>query len=178
MKRDIQQLCAEVGVSDRTLRTWIKARILPRPDPAGSQTVYGESFYLRAMAAKALRTKNQRLSHIRAQLAEQTDDALRAIAGLEPPAAELALAPAPDPAVALTPAPAPEPTPPAPAPALAPAAAPIAAAPSPPEAPRWRRIEVFPGVELHVRDDAGPFAQRIADDIAAARWPAPASLSS
>lgn len=164
MPMPADELCALLGVRPRTLRSWIRAGLVPRPPFRGRATEYSDAAVLRAQAVAALRRENLPIALVRRQVSRATPDELRAIAGIAPP-------PAPAPVViAPPPPPPPEPEPePAPPPAEVSAAPPGAA---------WRRIELVPGLELHVREDAGPLALRIASDIAAARWPSDQGASS
>lgn len=174
-------LCRLIDIDPRTLRNWIRAGILARPLRRGPATTYDEFSVLRARAAAALRRDRRwGLERIRRELDRATLDRLRELAGDAPPAegspapeargaqsksaAETAPDPAPlaSPEQASTPPTAPPSAMPAPTPAL------LADASS---ARRFRRIELLPGLELHLAEDASPVVARVAADIAAGCWP-------
>lgn len=141
---DTEALCELLGIQPRTLRSWIKAGLVPRPRFRGRATAYSEGVVLRAQAAAALRRENVPMALARRELDRASVERLRELAGVA----------------------APEP---------APVEAQAIAAPVPVEEPclgvGWRRVALMDGLELHVRDDAGPIAMRVAADIARGRWP-------
>lgn len=143
---DTEALCELLGIQPRTLRSWIKAGLVPRPRFRGRATAYADGAVLRAQAAAALRRENVPMALARRELDRSSVERLRELAGVA--------APAPEPA---------------------PVEAQAIAAPVPVEEPclgvAWRRLVLMDGLELHVRADAGPIAARIAADIARGRWP-------
>jgi DNA-binding transcriptional MerR regulator len=182
-------LADRLGISVRTLRSWIKARVLPRPPRQGHGNRFDRAAIVRAHAVAALRRDGVPLPHIARFLAQKGDVELRELGGLSP-------APPPRPPIAALPAdasPAPEraarPSTPEPAVAPLPAAVPETAVDAPESslpiratAPRettakpalgteWRRIELVPGLELHVRADAPAIVQNLAAAIAQGRLP-------
>jgi DNA-binding transcriptional MerR regulator len=61
------------------------------------------------------------------------------------------------------------------APVAAPVATPVATPAAPPDlGPTWQRVELLPGLELHVASAASPFVRRVADEVIA-RYRASAS---
>lgn len=161
-----ETLAERLGVNPRTLRTWIRAGLVPRPPFHGHKTRFDRPAIVRAYAVAALRRDGVPFEHIRRFIANKSDKELREIGGLPP---------APEPPA--------EPVPERPPPAL-PADAGSSTPPAElvhatlheeiheePIGSTWRRIELVPGLELHIRSDASPFAQGLAAAIAGGRLP-------
>ncbi len=68
-----------IGVSVRTLRHWIRRKLLPKPLGRGRAARYTESHLTRARVIRHLRTKGQSLETIRARIAPLTEEQLRAL---------------------------------------------------------------------------------------------------
>ncbi|AKF04913.1 helix-turn-helix domain-containing protein [Sandaracinus amylolyticus] len=178
-------LAKRLGVSTRTLRAWMQAGALPRPRARGHLTRFDRKQIVIAYAVAALRRDGVPLPHIARFLTNKTDAELREIGGLPAPREPAALPP-PPPTRALPS----DGTPSAPArdgagrgsgienvvsteslavqSALAPRDEPSST--GVPIGAVWRRIELLPGLELHVRADAPPFVHGIAAAIAAGRF--------
>jgi DNA-binding transcriptional MerR regulator len=170
---DAAELCRQLGIKERTLRSWIHAGVVPRPPYRGTQTRFDAAAVLMAHAVASLRRDRVPLTKIKPWLAKKTPAELREIAGLPPE------------------------TPPRQLPSDASPPAPVASPPvvnevvlrgDPlvlPETPltsheevhqgafaghEWRRIELLPGLELHVQKDASAFVQGLASAIASGRF--------
>jgi DNA-binding transcriptional MerR regulator len=172
---DAAELCHQLGIKERTLRSWLQVGVVPRPPYRGIHTRFPPASVVIAHAVAALRRTNVPLAKIKSFLANKTPTELREIAGL----------------------------PPAPPPSEPPRQLPKDASPSAPqplvkeevvlrgdplvlpEAPlvpheethqgayaghEWRRIELLPGLELHVQKDAPAFVQGLASAIASGRF--------
>lgn len=68
------------GVQARTLRHWIKHKLLPRPNGTGRGTRYDARHLTRARAARQLRAQGLSLRDIRARIENLSDAQLAAIA--------------------------------------------------------------------------------------------------
>lgn len=162
-----EELAEQAGVPVRTVRYYIAEGLLPAPSGRGRGTVYTEEHLLRLRLIRLLVEQRRPLAEIRQQLAGLSIDEVRALlAEQERQAAELqAASQAPSPRAYIAAllrrrtAPAQEVSP-----AKPPAVGQVV--PSPPAAQvpdarsadiehsTWRRWELAPGVELHVRADA------------------------
>lgn len=92
------ELAAASGVPARTLRQWIRMRLLPRPAGRGRAARYGEVHLLRARAVRHLRREKVSVPMIRARLGGLDE---RGLLALVPPAPRVVSAdgvPAPPPA--------------------------------------------------------------------------------
>jgi DNA-binding transcriptional MerR regulator len=187
----IKELAETTRLTPRAIRGWIKAGLLPPPEPRGARTVYEQVHVKRILAIKRLRSDLWMIADIRRWLSTASPEDIeriirRADLMVPRPAAPVAtVAPV---VGAAPPQPAPRPpastaavsAPPAPAspPLAAPAAAtgpapatPPAASPTPRQPPpepsypaeRWERVVLHPGLELHVRDE--PALRRLAQEI-------------
>jgi DNA-binding transcriptional MerR regulator len=139
---DIHEFSRQAGVSVRTLRNWSSRGLLPRVRFRGVATDYPPSHLVYAKAVRVLLKRRLGVEAIRRLLAGKSADDVALLAG---PGEQVRSAP-----VSITVAPANEPAP---------------AKPSPTRE-RWQRVTLLPGLELHVRDDAGPVIARVADEIA------------
>jgi DNA-binding transcriptional MerR regulator len=167
-------LAARLGISDRTLRSWVKAGLIPRPPAHGHLTRFERRAIVIAHAVAALRRDGISLPQIARFLAKKSELELREIGGLPPPRSTPLLhadaqsgggesetglvsgnvVSRPD-ALALQGS-------------LASREGP--SGPGVPIGSEWRRIELLPGLELHVRADASPFVHGLAAAIAAGRF--------
>ncbi len=170
---DAAWLCNQLGIKERTLRSWIQAGVVPRPLYRGTQTRFGPAAVLMAHAVAALRRSRVPLAKIKPWLAKKTAAELRDIAGLPPE-----VRPAPrqlpsDASPSVLAAPSPD--------EVVLRGDPLAIPGSPlgpNEEPRdgaivgseWRRIELLPGLELHVQKDASAFVHGLAAAIASGRF--------
>lgn len=133
-------------VTRRNLVNWVNRGLVASPEFRGAQTRWGRLHLARILAIKKMRGDYYGLDDIKNRLDKLTTDEIERFAGLAP-----ADAPAATPAKAAAPA--------------SQAPRPIDAAsfgkivPSYPHE-RWERIELLPGMELHVRDE--PLLRRVA----------------
>lgn len=133
-RRDLARL---TGVSMRTIRLYLQRRVLPSAPFRGSATRYQREHLIALLAIQRLRAQHGRdLDALRARVAALAPAELEALAveGLTPgPLADaLGVQPQPHPA----------------------ASAPTTSLRS--NLPKWHRLELALGLELHVRDDASP----------------------
>jgi DNA-binding transcriptional MerR regulator len=166
----VDELAARVGIPVRTLRFYIAEKLLPGPSSRGRGASYGRDHLLRLRLVRRLVERRVPIAEIRdtlSRLSTPDVDALlqsedRRAAELERTspsasprdyvAALLTRSRSPAPERAAPPA---RPAPPAPPGALGDARALRHAGPPPAAGETvWRRTELAPGVELHVRQDA------------------------
>jgi len=135
-----------IGVQSRTLRHWMRVKLLPRPLGRGRSAVYTDAHVARAQLIMQMRAKHMRLLAIRAKLREMGSPAGAPVtvstSGAEPP--------------------------PPPGETAASATVP-ALPPAPPEpnypAVRGEMIPLMDGLILLVNAEKGPSARRIAAEI-------------
>jgi DNA-binding transcriptional MerR regulator len=144
----IQALQAQSGVSARTLRHWVREKVLPKPFGRGRGARYDDRHVLRARVIHRLRATRLSLPAIRARIDKLSEPELLALVAPEPSATTTIAVPAPVPAQQ----------------------SPAEAAPSPPPAPTypssaWEVVELMDGLLLMVAGSKGPALRRIADDI-------------
>lgn len=186
---DATALAARLGIPLRTLQAWLKAGVVPRPPP-GPRARFDRAAIVTAHAVAALRRDGIALPQIAQFLAKKREPELREIGGLPPAPGRRGVPalPAPREPRAL-----PSEGTPSSAGKLAvpeepeglPPGGPLALRGTPLEAhetaggpggsgalsgSEWRRIELLPGLELHVRKDASAFVQGLAAAIAAGRF--------
>ena len=153
----LRELSALSGISARNIRAYLQREIVPRAPFHASATRYDRRQLLWLLALRHLRASERLpLAQIRSRLAALSPPDLEALAteGITSAALNTALGIA------------------APAPAPAPSGS--AALPSTADAwrtplPRWTRVELALGLELHVRDDASPPTLELAQRIQALR---------
>ena len=141
---DLQELCAEAGVTPRTVRYYIQQGLLPAPDAQGPATRYGQGHLDRLRLIRDLQTEHQPLAVIRQRLESLGDeDVRRLVKSLS------AQRPSPSSAVDYVRSVLGE-SPPryaarqaAPATSMPQASTPVRA--------QWERLSIAPDVELHVR---------------------------
>jgi DNA-binding transcriptional MerR regulator len=138
----MQDLMKATGLTRRVIRFYVHRELLPPADGRGTGPVYDEEHLIRLRAVRRLRAERLNVAQIKARLAK-----------LSP--AEIAQLGAVPGAVG--------------GPGGGPADAAGLSGPSTtghfPGAERWERIVLLPGMELHVRADAGPLVQRTAEEI-------------
>lgn len=156
----IDELAERSGVPARTIRYYISQGLLSGAGARGRGAAYSGEHLRRLRLIRLLAARRVPLAEIGAQLAGLSDDEVRALlAREEQQAAATKAAETPKEYVArllerAAPPPAGAQAPPAAARSEE-VAAPYAAQPPQPHATEsWRRIELAPGVELHVRADA------------------------
>jgi DNA-binding transcriptional MerR regulator len=81
----IEQLEKQSGVVERTLRSWIKANILPGPLGRGRSSYYEEGHVTRARAIRSLRREGLSLRQVRDRLAVATAVELAQLSAPPPP---------------------------------------------------------------------------------------------
>ena len=173
---DSDALAKRLGISARTLRAWVAAGAVPRPPARGHNTRFDRAAIIVAHAVAALRREGVRLPQTKQLLAGKTEAELRELGGLPP-------APAPRSPRALPANASPSAEPPTKSGPLSGDVMPSSPIPRPnpldareevrsgaPVGSEWRRIELLPGLELHVRSDAPPFVHGVAAAIAAGRF--------
>jgi DNA-binding transcriptional MerR regulator len=148
----LRELAALVGVAPRTLRLYLKSGVLPTPAFKGSATRYQRPHVVRVVAARRLMaTKKQTLAAIYSRLQALSAKELDSLATNGLPPGPLATALGMQHASA----------------ARAPASLTVADGSVIGGRPRWTRLELALGLELHLRDDASPhvldLARRIHD---------------
>ncbi len=132
----MRELEQRSGVQARTLRHWIRKRLLPKPVGRGRGARYTEQHALRANAIRQLRAERASLRSIQAKLSQLSEEQLMA---LHPPSATSGVATA-DPVLAAPPA------------------------PSYP-AQTWEIVTLLDGLVLLVNSQGGPPLRRLADEI-------------
>lgn len=132
----IETLEQQSGVSARTLRHWIRQKLLPKPMGKGRAARYDDRHLVRAVVARQLRSTKLSLPAIRTRLASMSESELLALTQRQARAAAASAdgVPAPPPA------------------------------PSYPSTP-WEVVELSDGLVLMVSTTKGPLVRRIADDI-------------
>ena len=141
---DLQELCAEAGVTPRTVRYYIQQGLLPAPDAQGPSTRYLQGHLDRLRLIRDLQAEHQPLAVIRQRLESLGDeDVRRLVKSLS------AQRPAPSSAVDYVRSVLGESPPRYAARQAAPAVS--MAQPSTPVRAQWERLSIAPDVELHVR---------------------------
>lgn len=169
----IEELAERSGVSIRTIRFYITEGLIPSPQVRGRNAAYTAEALDRLILIGRLKDAHLPLKEIRAQLDALTPDRIHRLAQQQDQdltfrsAAHDAPAPPAEPDTALNYISrildarsaylASEP----PRPFLRSPQPPAARSPQPSEPPEsWRRIELAPGVELHVREPLDPLIQK------------------
>lgn len=136
----MRDLIQATGVTERTVRFYVARGVLPRPEGRGTGPIYTEEHLLRLRAVRHLRAQRVSLDDIVARLAGLSREQLTRLVAPSPP---------PSPATSTT------------------SAGPLAATGEARgyTAERWERVPLLPGLELHVRGDAGPLVHRLAAEI-------------
>ncbi|MBX3201014.1 MAG: MerR family transcriptional regulator [Labilithrix sp.] len=156
MTYKLDELARAAGTSARTVRYYVQRGLLPPPAFRGKDSAYGHEHLVRLRAIRRLQDAFLPLDAIAVELARRTVAEIERVAdGRDAPRA-----------------PAPAGTPPVPPPPARQIDAPPPSTngrgerPGPPLADRtFRRIELAPGVELSVADDAPLESRRLADQI-------------
>lgn len=150
----IDELAQRASVSPRTIRYYVQRGLLPAPEFRGKDTAYGREHLLRLQAIKRLQEAHLPLDEIQSRLMAASDREIERMAAPGVPEPDEREPPA---------------TPqggrggPYRAPGYQDPAPPLSTTAAAPE--RWARIRLAPGLELHVRSDAGPETQRVAREI-------------
>jgi len=150
------------GVAARTIRLYLQRAVLPRPPFMGSATQYQRRHLVHLLAIRRLRAEKLTLAAIRTRLQALAAPDLEAFATENLPAGPIADA------LGIRVA-----TPPSASTSLGLAPPTGGGSLSSTPIPRWARVELALGLELHVRDDASvrvlELAQRLRDLCAAGR---------
>jgi DNA-binding transcriptional MerR regulator len=75
----MHELVAQTGVSVRTLRHWIRQKVVPKPIGRGRGARYDDRHLIRARAVAHLRKSGVSIARIRAQIGSRTDEELAAM---------------------------------------------------------------------------------------------------
>jgi DNA-binding transcriptional MerR regulator len=141
----LRELAALSATTVRTIRLYLQRGVLPRPRFMASATRYQRRHLVSLLAIRRLRAAERlTLTAIRTRLQLLSDPDLEAFATEGPLVAPVAAALGLAPASALT----------------TPSHSDEAGEPSP--MPRWARVELALGLELHLRDDASPAVHELA----------------
>lgn len=153
----IDELAHKANVSPRTIRYYVQRGLLPAPEFRGKDTAYGHAHLLRLRAIKRLQQSHLPLDEIQARIASASERDLERIASGDAEDARRSPSPAP------------------PAPPKAPVSGspyrfpgyqdPLPGPATPLASETWERVRIAPGLELHLRGDAGPEARRVAREI-------------
>jgi DNA-binding transcriptional MerR regulator len=132
----VEELEPRSGVQARTLRSWIREKVLQKPMGRGRGARYDERHVVRAVVARQLRSTKLSLSAIRTRLASMSESELVALAQGEARARSVSVdgVPAPPPA------------------------------PSYPST-AWEVVSLMDGLVLMVSTTKGPLVRRVADEI-------------
>lgn len=164
----IEELAEQAQTSVRTVRYYITENLLPGPGSRGKGAAYTEEHLQRLRLIRRLTERRAPLAEIREVMARVTDDEVRALLAEEDARTQTldatqAVSPRAYIAALLDQARGPQ-TPPRkpPRPAYTPHAAsfrlPTPTTPTTPgsttQASAWRRVELAPGVELHIEEEA------------------------
>ncbi len=150
----IDELAQKASVSPRTIRYYVQRGLLPAPEFRGKDTAYGREHLLRLQAIKRLQEAHLPLDEIQSRLMAASDREIERMAASGVPGPDDREPIATPQGGRGGPYRAPSDQDPAPPPS------PITSSPE-----RWDRIRLAPGLELHVRSDAGPEARRVAREI-------------
>lgn len=138
----MREIGAQIGMSQRAMRAWLKAGLIPRVPFRGTATRYPPEALTQARRVRELRDQRLDFEQIRRRLAAEQAAAEKA--RIEAEAAKAAATSAPPQVIETTP---------------------IAPATTAGPGDTWQRIVLLPGLELHVRSDGGALLQRLAAEI-------------
>lgn len=153
----IDELAEEANVSGRTIRYYVQRGLLPAPEFHGKDTSYTYIHLLRLKVIKRLQGEHLPLDEIQAKLVGASERDLERILGERPPLADSRGGGERDGRSAQG------------AGRGGPYRSPGYQDPLPPPmtlvTERWDRVRLSPGLELHIRSDAGPETRRAAREI-------------
>lgn len=136
------------GVDTKTLVLWRRSRIIPRVPLAGPKTRYGRDIARRACAIAKVGSRAAQHPRFEEMIPIILDEAPRAArAGAPRPEA-------PPPVEAIVPLPPPPPVKPSDEPDV------------PFQAVAWQRLELLPGIEIHLADSVPPIMRGVVREIA------------
>jgi DNA-binding transcriptional MerR regulator len=136
----LEELAKRAGVSARTIRYYVQRGLLPAPEFHGRDTTYNDHHLSRLKAIRKLQERFLPLDAIEQELSRRSAEEIRKLGE----------------SVGVVRGHHPYREPPAPRPAPAPA---------PVES--WRRIELAPGLEIHVSDRADAMTRSLAEELRA-----------
>lgn len=178
MSLTIEELAEQTQTSVRTIRYYIAENLLPGPGARGKGAAYTEDHLLRLQLIRRLTERRTPLAEIREMLARMSLDEIRALLAEEATLSEQRASREVSPRAYISalldqaratsyPQKAPYMPPSRPvSPARSPQASPYPKTPATtPSA--WRRVEIVPGVELHIQEDREPQNQRIIERLLA-----------
>lgn len=143
----MSDLVAATGATPRAVRFYVERGLLPKAEGRGTGLIYTEEHVLRLRAVRHFRAQRLTVAQIRDRLARLSPAELARLGA--PPSPPGASPPATlGPGTSRT----------TPAAGAADAARSWCAE-------RWERVALLPGLELHVRADAGPLIRRLAEEI-------------
>jgi DNA-binding transcriptional MerR regulator len=144
----MSDLVAATGATPRAVRFYVERGLLPKAEGRGTGLIYTEEHVLRLRAVRHFRAQRLTVAQIRARLASLSPAELARLGA--PPSPSGASPPATSGTATSKTQP-------------APSSSGDAARSWPAE--RWERLALLPGLELHVRADAGPLVRRLAEEI-------------
>lgn len=155
------ELVRAAGVTPRTVRYYLERRVLPAAVLRGIHTTYTEDHLICLKAIRRLRTVERlQLEAIRNRLSASSPEQIRSLAGavaLDRPGVQTAaIPPGAEPSAPATPA--------NPDPSVAESRE-TSNGQSGSGSQVWERIELLPGLELHVKKASGALVQRLAREI-------------
>jgi DNA-binding transcriptional MerR regulator len=153
----LRELARCSGVAARTVHFYLQSGVLPRPPYKGKATRYERQHLLSLLAIRRLRTSERlALVRVKARIAAMSPLELHAFA-----TEHLPPGPAAD-ALGIRSA---LPTAVVGAPATSMGSTVVNGLPLAPSTPRWSRVELALGLELHLREDAGAQAAELAKRV-------------
>lgn len=150
----IDELAEEANVSGRTIRYYVQRGLLPAPEFRGKDTAYSHVHLLRLKVIKRLQGAHLPLDEIQSKLAGASERDLERMLGDRVDIGDAGGVDASGRGSGGRGGPYRSPGYQDPLPPM-----------STPVTERWDRVRLAPGLELHVRSDAGPEARRAAREI-------------
>ena len=142
----LEELAKRSGVSARTVRYYVQRGLLPAPAFRGRDTTYNEEHLFRLKAIRKLQDRFLPLDAIEQELASRSAEEIRKLGEGVQEAHPHREPPRPAPAPIARPVPMPMPM---------------------PMGEGWRRIEVAPGLEIHLSDRADAITRSLAEELRA-----------
>jgi DNA-binding transcriptional MerR regulator len=136
----LEELAKRAGVSARTIRYYVQRGLLPAPEFHGRDTTYNDLHLSRLKAIRKLQERFLPLDAIEQELSRRSTEEIRKLGD----SVEVGRGHHP-----YRELPAPKP------------------APAPPAGESWRRIELAPGLEIHLSDRADAMTRSLAEELRA-----------